>query len=242
VPSVRRLLRRAVNGLRYDGVASVALKLALKLCSPIAEGGIEVLLAKDLRAPLPPRTARVPLQIRTAVAADIPWIVAELVRQGEPDPDTNVPPNEGRLRDFYLGRLNRGEKLFFATVSGELAHLNWTCFVWAEALEGLPLVLADDEVCTTDAFTTRRWRGNGIHEAVLNEMLQAAVVAGRRRAFTLIDLDNVRSLRGVRRLGWATYGVVAYARLRGTSKIFLFRLSGRLDPLLRTLPAVEVTG
>ena len=242
VPSARRLLQRVRNGLRYDGAASVALKLVEKLCSPIVEVGVEVLLVKDLRAPMIPRMARVPLEIRIAVEADLPWIVAELVRQGEPDPDASRPRDERRLHEFYLGRLRRGEALFFATVGGELAHLNWTCFSWAEALSGLPLVLANDEVCTTDAFTTRRWRGNGIHEAVLNEMLRSAAAAGRARAFTLIDLDNVRSLRVVRRLGWATFGVAAYARPRGTTKIFLFRLRGRLDPLLRTLPAIDVSG
>lgn len=240
-PSLRPILRRIGNGIRYDGAGSVTLKLALMLCGPFLEVEVQVLLAKDLRAPLEPHAARVPIEIRPALEYDIPWVVGELVRQGEADAAAKTPDGPERLQEFYRARLRRGERLFLATVDGTLVHLNWTCFTWAEALRGLPLVLAEDEVCTTDAFTTRNWRGKGIHEAVLGEMLRQAASAGRVRAFTLIDLANTRSLRGVRRLGWMIHGVALYVRPRRTTRIFLLRLYGRLDPLLRTLPTTAVS-
>jgi hypothetical protein len=114
-----------------------------------------------------------------------------------------------------------------------LAHINWTCLDWAEAPPGMPIVLDPCDVCMTDTFTLPAWRGEGIHEAVLREMLRRAARAGNHRAFTLVDVENARSRGGVLRAGWQTYGVAFYIKPRGSERILLFRLHGRLDPILR---------
>jgi GNAT superfamily N-acetyltransferase len=237
VLSPYQIFRRLANGIRYDGLTSVVAQVALMLCSRVVETDIQVLLVKDLTLPLSVRAAQVPLEIRTARAHDIPWIVSELARQ-EFGAQAAGPTEEewAHVTEFYLSRLRRGEKLFFGCVGGELAHVNWTCFRWGEALTGMPVVLLPGEIYTTDAVTTPHWRGKGVHEAVLNEMLRVAAESGYKRAFTLADITNRRSLRGVRRLGWDTYGIALYMRPRGTKKVLLFCLRGRLDPLLRELP------
>ncbi len=223
------------NSLRHDGPAITLWKLLVRLCRPVGEVAVEILLAKDLSADIPPHTARVPIVIRRLDERDVPWIAAEMARADARDRDMIglAHASEASLRAHFSERLRRGDKGFIALCDGMLAHVNWTCLDWAEALPGMPIVLDPGEVCTTDAFTLPAWRGKGIHEAVLSEMLRSAARAGNRRAFTLVDLENARSRRGVLRTGWQTYGVAFYIKPRGCDRILLFRLHGRLDPILR---------
>jgi GNAT superfamily N-acetyltransferase len=230
-----RLVERLRNSLRHDGPAITLWKLLVRLCRPVGEVAVEILLAKDLSADIPPRTARVPIEIRRLAKRDVAWIAAEMARADARDRNMIGLANssEANLVAHFSERLGRGDSGFIALCDGILAHINWTCLDWGEALPGMPIVLEPGEVYTTDAFTLPAWRGKGIHEAVLSEMLRSAARAGNRRAFTLVDLENARSRRGVLRTGWQTYGVAFYIKLRGSERILLFRLHGRLDPILR---------
>lgn len=223
------------NSLRHDGAMITLWKLLVRLCRPAAEVGVEILLAKDLDPEIPAHAAKVPVVIRRLDERDVPWIAAEMARADVRDRNMIglAHASEARLAAHFTERLRRGDKGFIALCDGMLAHVNWTCLDWAEALPGRPIVLEPGEVCTTDAFTLPAWRGKGIHAAVLSEMLRSAARAGNRRAFTIVDLENARSRRGVLRTGWQTYGVAFYIKPRGSERILLFRLHGRLDPMLR---------
>jgi GNAT superfamily N-acetyltransferase len=134
-------------------------------------------------------------------------------------------------RDLYRDRLRRGEKCFLAFVDGVLAHVNWTCFQWGDALPGLPLLLRPGEVYTTDAFTPPRFRGKGVHALVLGRMLNDARAAGARHAYTVGQLDRPDAHKGLLALGWREIGrVVYFQRTAGSSAIFLWR-RGDVSPL-----------
>ncbi len=143
-------------------------------------------------------------------------------------------------RDLYLDRLRRGERCFLAFVDGVLAHVNWTCFQWGDALPGLPLRLRPGGVYTTDAFTPPPFRGKGVHALVLGRMLDDARAAGARHAYTLGQLDRPDAHKALLALGWREIGRVVYFQGRGrSSAVFLWR-SGNPAPLFEP-PSLRAT-
>jgi hypothetical protein len=144
---------------------------------------------------------------------------------------------EPAAREQYRARMRRGEKCFLAFAGDEIAHVNWLCLSWAEAAPGHPIYLQAGEVYTTDAITPDKFRGKNIHALVLGEMLRHAQRLGRRRAYTMTRSSRRASFGGLRQLGWRTAGMALCLVASGTNKSRLFRIYGRIDPLLRSAPA-----
>jgi len=99
----------------------------------------------------PPREAT----LRLAEPADID----EISRLYSSDPWLYIldgprkPGDDQRARELYLDRLRRGELCFLAMCGTAIAHVNWICFSFAEALPEHPIRLQPGEVFTTDAIT-----------------------------------------------------------------------------------------
>lgn len=140
-------------------------------------------------------------------------------------------------RELYRDRLQRGERCYLAFVGGALAHVNWTCFHWGDALPGRPVSLLPGEIYTTDAFTPPAFRGKGLHALVLGRMLADARSGGARHAYTLGQLDRPDAHKGLLALGWREIGQVVYFQRRGRpDAVFLCR-RGNTAPLFeRALP------
>jgi GNAT superfamily N-acetyltransferase len=142
-------------------------------------------------------------------------------------------PGDQTAVQLYRDRLRRGERCYLACVGSDLAHVNWTCYHWGDALPGHPLRLRPGEVYTTDAFTPPAFRGRGVHALVLGAMLTDARAQGARHAYTLGQLDRPDAHKGLRALGWRETGRVVYFQRQGRPKaLFLFR-SGNIAPLFR---------
>jgi GNAT superfamily N-acetyltransferase len=133
--------------------------------------------------------------------------------------------------DPYRDRLRRGERCYLAFAGGELAHVNWTCFQWGDALPGRPLVLRQGEVYTTDAFTPPAFRGKGVHALVLGRMLSDARSGGARQAYTLGQLDRPDAHKGLLALGWHEIGRVAYFQRRSRPGALFLWSTGATAPL-----------
>ncbi|MFI5002557.1 MAG: GNAT family N-acetyltransferase, partial [Reyranellales bacterium] len=142
-------------------------------------------------------------------------------------------PDDRLARGLYIDRLRRGELCYIASVEGEIAHINWTCFSWGDALPGHPIRLRDGEVNTTDAFTPPPFRGKGLHAFVLGTMLNEARKRGANHAFTLGQIDRPAALKGLQALGWRECGRVVYFLPRGFDRAAFLVRSGRTDALFR---------
>jgi hypothetical protein len=194
------------------------------LTRPFGDLCCALLFELSLAEPVPAVPDRLGVSFRLATEADLPTI-CQLYKDdpwlwlGSPQP--------------YRDRLSRGERCYLATVNGEIAHINWTCFHWGDAVPGRPLRLRPGEVYTTDACTPHAFRGKGIHALVLGRMLNDARAEGARYAYTLGQLDRPAAHGGLLALGWRECGRVIYFERRGRPNAILLWLSGRTSALFR---------
>jgi GNAT superfamily N-acetyltransferase len=207
--------------------------------SPFGDLCCGILFERSLLDPLPVATTSLDVVVRLATAGDI----AEISRLYSGDSwlflgeSSTAEGAEKAGHDAYLDRLRRGELCFLAIGEGRIAHVNWICRTWGDALPGHPIRLQAGEVYTTDALTTAGFRGKGLHAVVLRAMLEHAQARGDRHAFTLARLDRTDSHKGLLQLGWRECGRTIYFLPRRSERPrFLWR-RGNLAPLFRQYEA-----
>ena len=206
-----------------------------RLLVPWGELGRDVLLERSLLEDLPAATPLTDVTLRQALPADLDAIV----RLYSSDPWLYLgegPLTLGsheKVRDLYLDRLRRGELCFLAMSGKAIAHVNWICFTWGDALPGHPITLRKGEVFTTDALTLPEFRGKGLHAFVLRAMLAHARTRGDRHAYTLARVDRTDTYKGLFQLGWRECGRAIYFLPRGGTKAWFLRRQGKLEPLFR---------
>jgi GNAT superfamily N-acetyltransferase len=179
--------------------------------------------------------SNVVVTLRLAVPADIdqisrlystdPWLY---LVDGPPTPGSHE-----KACELYLDRLRRGELCFLAMSGNAIAHVNWICFSWGDALPEHPIRLHEGEVFTTDGLTLPAFRGRGLHAFVLRAMLAHAQAQGYRHAYTLGRVDRTASFTGLAKLDWRICGRVIYFLPRGQTKAWFLWRQGRLEPLFR---------
>ena len=206
-----------------------------RVLSPCGELGRDVLLERSLLEDLPAARPDADVTLRQALPADLD----EIVRLYSADPwlylgeGPPVPGSHERARDLYLDRLRRGELCFLAMSGNAIAHVNWICFTWGDALPGHPIRLRSGEVFTTDALTPAPYRGKGLHAFVLRAMLAHARARGDRHAYTLARVDRTDTYKGLFQLGWRECGRVIYFLPRGRTNAWFLWRRGKLEPLFR---------
>ena len=216
-------------------IAAWLWRLLDRALAPWGELGRDVLLERSLLEDLPAATPLADVTLRLALPADL----NELVRLYSSDPWLYLgegPPTldgHAKVRDLYLDRLRRGELCFLAMSGDAIAHVNWICFAWGDALPGQPIRLRKGEVFTTDALTLPAFRGKGLHAFVLRAMLAHARTRGDRHAYTLARVDRTDTYKGLFQLGWRECGRVIYFLPRGRTKAWFLWRQGKLEPLFR---------
>jgi GNAT superfamily N-acetyltransferase len=216
-------------------VAAWLARLFGRALAPWGELGCAVLLERSLLSDLPAAKADVEVTLRLALPSDIdeisrlyssdPWLY---LVDGPPSSSTHQ-----KACELYLDRLHRGELCFLAMSGDAIAHVNWICFSWGDALPEHPIRLGDGEVCTTDGLTLPAFRGKGLHALVLRVMLARARERGYRHAYTLGRVDRTASYKGLAQLGWTICGRVIYFLPHGHTKAWFLWRQGKLDPLFR---------
>jgi GNAT superfamily N-acetyltransferase len=199
--------------------------------SPFGDLSCAILFERSLAGPVPPAANRLRVSLRLADEDDLDMICT--LYAGDSWLWLGTGPGDHAARAHYVERMRRGELCYLALVDGQLAHVNWICFSWGEALPGRPLRLRAGEVYTTDAFTPTPFRGKGVHAFVLGTMLNDARERGARHAFTLGALDRPDALKGLQALGWRETGRVTYFQPRGMSQTPLMIRRGMTEPLFR---------
>jgi RimJ/RimL family protein N-acetyltransferase len=163
-------------------------------------------LARDLAAPIRPRTARVPLQIhRLRDAAD-----AVLV----------PPARHSRVRTF----LARGDEGFIGHVDGRFAGWVWLSRVsHRDPYSGLRIRLASDEGYAYALWVEPEDRPHGVAAALMSAMLaSAAGDPGLARVFGWVDQRNRESQVLLRLLG--------FERVQEVRRVHLLHRFGRAIP------------
>jgi GNAT superfamily N-acetyltransferase len=200
------------------------------------ELGCDILLERSLQDDLPAVQPQPEVTLRLALPADLD----EISRLYSTDPWLYIldgPALRGGLpmaRQMYLDRLRRGELCFLALCRGVIAHVNWSCFSWAEAMPEHPIRLREGEVFTTDAITLPEFRGRGLHAFVLRAMLENARTRGIRHAYTLARVDRTDTFKGLSQLGWKECGRTIYFLPRGRTKAWFLWREGNLEPVFRS--------
>lgn len=214
------------------GMAARLWMLARKTAEPFGELCCALLFERSLVQPVAAAPNRLNATIRLAREDDIETI--SRLYAGDSWLWLGSDPGDRTAEQHYRDRLRRGERCYLAFVGDELAHVNWTCYRWGDALPGHPVRLRPGEVYTTDAFTPQAFRGRGIHALVLGRMLSEAREEGAVHAYTLGQLDRPDALKGLLALGWRETGRVVYFERRGGSRAhFLFR-RGNVEALFRS--------
>ena len=170
--------------------------------SKLGEAHVWQIFYKDLAQPLVPVRATVPVTIAQAAASD----AAEMAALWSSDDPRNrsAADEEATFGD----RFRAGSLCYVARLEGRIVAYDWIRPWTAAGAGGVPMVLADDEVYTTDAYTADAWRGHRIHPALNHAILERAQQEGYRIAWTMARADNTRSLPTLRRVGWTPSGTL----------------------------------
>ena len=168
--------------------------------SRVGDAHVWLVFAKDLRQPLEPYQAKVAMTVDLADSSH----TDELAALYHVDDPKRAPAKA----EIYRERLDTGSSCFVARVDGVIVGFNWLRVGTAVGIAETPMVLQDDEVYTTNAYTAHAWRGQGIHPALNYGMLRHAQQQGYRTAYTMARADNARSLVTMQRVGWSLSGVL----------------------------------
>jgi hypothetical protein len=163
--------------------------------SLLGDAHVWLMFKKDLRQPLQPFRPRVPCIIEQAFASDM----FELAQVDNDDDEEQV----AELAAGYRSRFSMGAHCFVARVEGRIVAYDWLRLRAAVGAADVPMLLKDDEVYGSDAYTAEGWRGQGIHPALNYSMLKYAQDQGYATVYSQARADNAQSLPTLRRLKWA---------------------------------------
>jgi hypothetical protein len=116
---------------------------------------------------------------------------------------------------FFQDEMHGASRPYLGLWRGEVGHISWL-FTTGGHGRRLHLVhLGPGEVELDGAFTFRTFRGKGLLSAVEREILRDAKREGARVAYTHVEEDNIASVKGVMKTGFAPHGIVTFSRLFG---------------------------
>jgi hypothetical protein len=167
-------------------------RAARRALRPIGWLDYSVVYRLDLRQPLTPFKARIPIDV--VIASD-----AEL---DEIQPITGSPFHASAL---LQQRANTGSKCLLAKQDGKIVGFNWTTFgvVYDEFYR---ITLDPQDAYCMDAHTIEPYRGNAIHTELLYRCLDYAKSQNAQHAYTRVSAMNVASWKSHLRLGWVEVG------------------------------------
>jgi len=107
--------------------------------------------------------------------------------------------------EFYLDRVRAARRPYLGFFDGQIGHISW---LFTPNDRPRLISLGDGEVELDGAFTLPGARGRGLLTAVECAILLDARREAYTKAYTHVAVDNVASLRGVRKTGFVPAGVV----------------------------------
>ena len=111
-------------------------------------------------------------------------------------------------------RLKAGDLCFIGEKNGDIVHYRWICFneVFVNELER-KIRMRPNSAYMYDAYTVPKYRGKGIHPAVLTNAEDYLFQSGIKEMYTVILSNNHSSLRTWQKIGSRKMGEVTFIKL-----------------------------
>ena len=183
------MIGRAWEVLRWEGAGRVLTRGIHKLVAPVLRTHRLMFFESDLKRPLPPIPARVPLELRTAGRDELVSLLPDLDR-------LRIDGHEAETR------LARGDTLFLAIADGEVTSVSWLSQVpgWIDEAS-VWLYPGPGEASVYGGGTLTSRRGQGIAPALWRYVEQWGNAHGLTRLISWVQADNVQSVKTTLRLG-----------------------------------------
>lgn len=177
----------------------------------------------DLTKPLVHWQTRAPVTILAGTTEDVTSAAEREYRE------TNI--NKWRL---FASKIEHGHKCFIAKNGFSVVGYNWIAFgsFWS----GIDfIVLGENEVWCSDAYTAIDWRGQGIHTALLAAMIEWARKEKYKTAYTHVSVFHPRSWKAHERLKWHVSGLYFGIHLPRLEKQLSLAVYGSRYPIRHTI-------
>jgi len=116
---------------------------------------------------------------------------------------------------FFQDKMHGALRPYLGLWQGDVGHISWLFTAGAPGRRMQLVTLGPGEVELDGAFTFRTFRGKGLLSVVEREILRDAKREGARFAYTHVEADNIASIKGVLKTGFAPYGIVTFSRVLG---------------------------
>lgn len=176
--------------------ARIAGRLRLGLRFSVTRYG----LRRDLSAAFTPPKAKIPISIRPLAAADLPKLL-RITPETTPEDRMEIT-----WRRAFAEKHLAGGYVAIDERDGSPCYVQWlfgakdNAFV--QSLGGFPR-LAADEALLENAYTPASHRGLGIMPEAMSRIAEQAATFGARSVMTFVEVNNIPSLKGCQRCGFA---------------------------------------
>ena len=193
-----RRVRGVLRLVRGGEFAAVASRVRAALWSD----SVSVRLERDLDVPFKAPESTIPIRIRPIEDADLTTLLdfrADDVSSAERvDRERRARLVDARLPTAYVAVTEENAPCYVQWLVGAEQNARIQQ-VW----NGEFPILAADEALLEGAFTPEAFRGRRIMPAAMARIAEAATELGARRVITFVTEDNVPSLKGCGRAGFA---------------------------------------
>lgn len=161
-------------------------------------------LRRDLSLPFPAPDAAIPITVRLLREDDIPHLL------GTDDPTLSGAARIERLNRVNMTRAGFRRPYVAATADDLPCYMQFLIGADENDLlrthfRGLYPVLAPDEALLEGAFTPEAFRGKRIMPSAMAQIAAIAAAGGARWVMTYVGDDNIASLKGCKRAGFAPF-------------------------------------
>jgi GNAT superfamily N-acetyltransferase len=119
---------------------------------------------------------------------------------------------------FFQDEMHGAARPYLGLWRGEVGHISWLFTAGGHGRRLHLVALGPGDVELDGAFTFRAFRGKGLLSVVEREILRDAKREGARVAYTHVETDNIASIKGVLKTGFAPHGIVTFSRLLGRTR------------------------
>jgi len=186
-------------------------------------------LQRDLSVPFKAPDAKIPVSVRPLIAADLPILLA---LDAAASPEDRF---ETAWRRAFAEKHMKGGYVAVDDRDGTPCYMQWLFgsedndFVLS--IGGFP-ALKPGEALLENAYTPARYRGMGIMPAAMARIAERAADINARTVITFVQDDNIPSLKGCQRSGFAPHLLHRQVRLGfGTMRRDGFTELAADDPL-----------
>lgn len=157
--------------------------------SRIYSNRIDFLLRRDLTVPFKTPVAKIPIHLRELQIGDIPKIVKSVAER--------LPAIKAGLQTCYVA----------TTDDGEICYMQWLIASSQNHLRphNVGLALQSNEMMLEWAYTFEKFRGLGIMASAMAMISERAASTGAHWALTLVEQNNIASLKGCKNAGFRPY-------------------------------------